>query len=336
MELFAWFIIIPFALLLLTILFNWIVKKRPLKGILNEVKGLFAWRVSDAGGPDWKLTVFEPQKSWYHVDLNPGLIVRHADGTWDYVLRTNDPEQRLFACFRRCTLMAPVWNQTCLCELDTKTHGVINGPSVILSDPRLEDARLFQYRRQLFASVDTLQDVLMNTKQVVAPINFRNTRPKVIKSNLNNYVSESQTEKNWQFFEHDNRMYVIYSVQPFRVFELQDFDSKRKVADHEWSLGHVHARGGTPPVRLGKQWYMVTHSKDYKMRAVTFDDSFRITKCTNKPLLNLPGHYIHFPCGLVYDERKDAFLVSTGINNKQVGILTVQKSHVDSLLERVF
>lgn len=336
MELFAWLVITPFALLLLTVLFNWIVKKRPLKGILNEVKGLFTWPISDARGPHWTLTIFRPQKSWIHADLNPGLIVRHTDGTWDYFLRKGDPKQRLFACFRRCMIMAPIWNQTCLCELDSTTYRVINKPIVILSDPRLEDARLFQYKQQLFASVDTLQDVLMNTKQVVVPINFVNTRPKVIKSNLNSYISESQTEKNWQFFEHNNQMHVIYSVQPFRVFELQNFDLKRKVAEQDWTLGQVHVRGGTPPVRIGNQFYMVTHSKDYKMYMVTFDESLRITKCTTCPLLTLPGHYIHFPCGLVYDERANTFLVSVGFNNKQIGILTVQKSRVDSLLDRVF
>lgn len=184
-------------------------------------------------------------------------------------------------------------------------------------------------------------DMQLNTKQVVVPIrrSASYTRPNIIKSPLNDYVSKIQTEKNWQFFEDHGKKYVVYTVQPLRIFELVGHDLRpaAKVADQHWTApDESNLRCGAPPVFIHDRFYMVTHSKDYKMYVVTFDRSFRMIGCTRGPLVTLPGHYIHFPCGLVYDERKDTFLVSTGINNKQLAILEVQKRYVDGLLSPVF
>jgi hypothetical protein len=329
----AWICVLPFVLF---VGFNWFIKRRPLKGIFQEIASMFALHVHNVDKDDWALTVLSPEKSsWMDVDLNPGMIVRHGDDTWDYVIRKDDPKQRLFVCFRRCFLSVPIRNQTWMYELCA-----IGRPRMLLNDSRLEDARLFSYDQQLYASVDMIVDMQFNTKQVVVPIRLNNIRPKIIKSSLNDYVSNIQTEKNWQFFEDHGKKYVVYTVQPLRIFELVGHDLRpvRKVAEQQWTAPDKSTlRCGTPPVFIHDRFYMVTHSKDYKMYIVTFDRSFRMIGCTRGSLINnLPGHYIHFPCGLVYDERKDTFLVSTGINNKQLAILEVQKRYVDGLLRPVF
>jgi hypothetical protein len=288
----------------------------------------------------WSLRIVDTKKPFYNVDCNPGMIVRHGDGTWDYRLREDDDRQCLFACFRRNFLTMPFKNETWMCSLNDDTICIQGEPHILLEDPRLEDARLFTYDQKLYASVTRLHyDVFRSAlyKQAIVPLENDQTRPTAIESSLNDYVSKRQMEKNWQFFQIGAKKYAIYSVQPFVVFELAGDDLKpvRKVTDFKWTTPGIQMRCGTPPVWVRDRFFMVVHSKDYKMYAVTLDASLNVVGYTKKPLIDCPGHYIQFPCGLVYDERTDVFLISMGINNKQVAVLKIAKSYLDKDIVRI-
>ena len=321
--------------LVLFVGYNLFVLRSPVSKVVRELTSVVSSPVRNTTTSACRLTIVDvPGASWLHTQLNPGLIVRHGDGSWDHVVHKIDQEQRLCMAYRQCKFGIPTWNRTWLCDVSLGDLRA-QRPRMISADSRLEDPRLFSYDGELHVAVSMVSMGATMAKQIVIPLRSK----KVIRSPLNSYVSEMHIEKNWQFFEYRRKKYVVYMVQPLRIFELTGDDLRpvAKVAEQDWTApDKAQLRGGAPPVFLSDRFYMVVHSKDYKIYILTFDRSFNMIGCTNRPLLTLPGHYIYFPCGLVYDERADAFLVSTGINNKQIGILTLQKSYVDNLLERVF
>ncbi len=157
-------------------------------------------------------------------------------------------------------------------------------------------------------------------------------------------------EKNWIFFEHDSRLFAIYSTQPHHVIVEIEGHTVNKVRftspEPVWHWGSI--RGGTPPVWIGDRWLVVFHSSvpsevaphfvRYYAGAYTFEAAppFKILQISETPLMQgseEDGHqvdpryvegwkpYVVFPCGLVLDKEK--FLVSLGINDWQCAIARV-------------
>jgi predicted GH43/DUF377 family glycosyl hydrolase len=42
---------------------------------------------------------------------------------------------------------------------------------------------------------------------------------------------------------------------------------------------------------------------------------------------------IYFPCGMVYDTMKDAFIISYGINDMSIAFMTISKENMDAKLD---
>lgn len=141
-------------------------------------------------------------------------------------------------------------------------------------------------------------------------------------------------EKNWLWFEHEGRFFMVYRNQPHEVVE---FDERLKVVKvHKTSFGnplwqHGEIRGGTPPVRVGNEYFSFFHSstpwigkkRRYHMGLYAFEANppFRITRMSTLPILSgskddpwfegLP--LVVFPCGAIF--RNGIWTVSLGVND---------------------
>ncbi len=144
-------------------------------------------------------------------------------------------------------------------------------------------------------------------------------------------------EKNWLWFSHDDALHLIYSAVPHEVVRWSEDIKAGQVWKTEpvhmpWSMGEI--RGGTTPVRIGKEYWTFFHSsitcapgagykRQYHMGAYAFEahPPFRITKITPRPLLTgspndhwLPGKpACIFPCGAVMRDGK--WLIVGGSND---------------------
>jgi len=128
-------------------------------------------------------------------------------------------------------------------------------------------------------------------------------------------------EKNWVFFEHAGKVHLVYSIFPHRVVEMpwktvgkEHITTRRNIL---WRYGEP--RGGTPPVRVGDEYFSFFHSslpcrtrsRRYYAGAYAFksEPPFEITRMSCVPLLfgseldplrrHLP--YVVFPAGAFYE-----------------------------------
>ena len=108
----------------------------------------------------------------------------------------------------------------------------------------------------------------------------------------------TKPEKNWVFFEHDGMVHLVYSVFPHRVVQMPWKQVGREYLTKKLNVlwRHGEPRGGTPPVRVGDEYFSFFHSATFwRVRsrkyhagvyAFSAEPPFEITRMSVMPLLN--------------------------------------------------
>lgn len=164
----------------------------------------------------------------------------------------------------------------------------------------------------------------------------------------------SAHEKNWVWFMQDDRWHFVYSFQPHVVVALVDglnmieYRSSLK-PPVPWLYGEI--RGGTPPVRVGDEYWSFFHSslawsgkkKRYYLGCYSFNSSppFSVRRMTLNPILTGSdqdsrihgGPLVVFPCGALYENGE--WLVSFGINDELCGWIKIPHQKLSDLVTPV-
>ena len=243
---------------------------------------------------------------------------------------------------------------------------------------RHEDPRLFVFKGKLYMGFATVHgqygvasqglvqlDASYKVKKVWYP-NYKNNRSVAIKGDVIREVAMGvfQTseaprdiEKNWIYFEYNDKLYFVYWFNPHQIVEmsLRTGDAKLKYQSRfdigdRWKFGEI--RGGTCPVKKGNYFYSFFHSslfmddKDgkrvhmYYAGAYKFEAKppFKVVAMTNTPLfqgdidvnLNSWGALCVFPCGSILENSK--WTVSYGYHDRECRIFTVKESELEKRL----
>ena len=151
-------------------------------------------------------------------------------------------------------------------------------------------------------------------------------------------------EKNWLWFEHARKPFMVYQAVPHQVLEWPDFSTfssplvyETRMGSFDWHYGEL--RGGTPPIRVGGEYWTFFHSslpwrkpkRQYFMGAYAFsvEPPFRMTRMSVAPLLAgsvadtwTPGlPLVVFPCGAIHENGK--WLVTFGVNDYVCGWIEI-------------
>lgn len=150
-------------------------------------------------------------------------------------------------------------------------------------------------------------------------------------------------QKNWNWFTHDYGVYLLYMTEPHEIVRWGADWTPEEVIRMQSKISvwepYGHPRGGTPPIRIGDEYWSFFHSstpwnewnrshpgdakRRYHMGAYAFEAKppFHITRITESPLLTgssrdpwMPGlPLVVFPCGSIL--RDGTWFVTMGIND---------------------
>lgn len=181
----------------------------------------------------------------------------------------------------------------------------------------------------------------------------------VFGGNGSNLGSQTAIEKNWNWILHDGSPYLIYSTCPehhiarftqsFQLapgIEANQYSTPWPEGIWEWG----QARGGTPAVLVGNEYWSFFHSstvwrttaptRQYHMGAYAFEASppFRITRITPEPLLSGSPFdrwgegkpLVVFPNGSLL--RNGTWTVTMGVNDLDSAFIDIPHNE---LLERM-
>lgn len=144
-------------------------------------------------------------------------------------------------------------------------------------------------------------------------------------------------EKNWAYFSHDGELFAVYDT-PRQVVLKLDLEANTVTrfagSDREMKWAYGEIRGGTPPVRVGEEYFAFFHSSFFPRSTAVFNRSiyamgmyafkakapFEITRFTPEPLMVGSIHdpcpqrpAVVFPAGAVHEDGR--WLVSYGHND---------------------
>lgn len=245
------------------------------------------------------------------------------------------------------------------------TNKVLNIPTLYEADNghyKFEDPRLFVFKNELYCMYITASLPLQTDKKPCASVGIckLNNKYDVVNNWLLPYGNNLQSdgsplksicylpkgnEKNWSFFEYENDLYLIYSINPHKVLKVDLSNSTLKeVGDTtfypEWRHGEL--RGGSCPIKVNDEYFGFFHSSFrykndkifphpiYVMGMYGFEAKppFKVTKISKAPILfgDIHGHIwstaVVFPCGAIYDKGK--WLVSYGYNDYASKIVEIK------------
>lgn len=206
-------------------------------------------------------------------------------------------------------------------------------------DEHVEDPRVFAHEGKIYMAWTSWRRTVPGNRahQAFGVIedNFAVNNPMhlVFGQNGPNVLRNRGHEKNWVWFMDGHGLHVIYSMNPHIVALVEDgkvVKTEAVASKLPWNYGE--ARGGTPPVRVGVEYYCFFHSSQpwihpyrrYFAGAYAFDAKppYKIVGMTTHPLLfgslqdprwNNSGPIVVFPCGSML--RDGVWKVTMGIND---------------------
>jgi len=158
-----------------------------------------------------------------------------------------------------------------------------------LAKYRVEDFRLFTYKGDLWTNFSCVgKDKTWISISKATPI--ETTFMEIDEVKLP--IETNKVEKNWVFFEHDNHLFCIYSLQPYIVFCKDyklwySFGGLKEVVFDWFHKGHTICNS-TNPIDIGEFYLMFFHTKEsgtYFHGAVLIDKAtLNIRHYTSKPI----------------------------------------------------
>ena len=143
----------------------------------------------------------------------------------------------------------------------------------------LEDMRIFIYRNEIYAFATTFEwGLYEKPNQVLCKLNgLEITRIVPL-----NYKQEYQ-QKNWCPFVWNDKICCVYSYEPLRILEIDEFTGEcKEIMNKYCEYNLVKFRGNTSPVFYNNEYIVIVHeyytkgSRHYFHRIIRFDENWNI------------------------------------------------------------
>lgn len=273
-----------------------------------------------------------------YLNYNPGIII-YENNKYSNIIRTNN-----YICkvafrneefrFTNSKIYEGTFdiNKYNLFDIKLKYDVYYN-----FNDPRFyyyEDPKFFVFDNKLYVSMTKItKNNLFIPKNVVLEYDNENS----IEYNfdyLNNIKGIYNREKNWQFFQNLNKYYLLYSIYPFIIYEIdKNFNVIQKVKEVNWEHKYQKIlRCNAPPIFINGIFYCIIHSYNngfYNTYFMTFNENFDILGYTLYPLFDNNKYRIIFSTGFIYNKLDNNFIILSGVDDKYMNLVKVNKRLLD-------
>lgn len=126
---------------------------------------------------------------------------------------------------------------------------------------RIEDFRVFKWNNELWCNHNFSVE---KVRPIISKINIGNSILEHKKIKVNFMLN--RVEKNWLFFEHENKLKFIYSINPLRIFSSEDgYEFEREIKIKTNLNKKYFWSGSTNPVEFDENHLMLfVHYRDEK------------------------------------------------------------------------
>lgn len=298
----------------------------------------------------------EPENTDYKHFNSSIIVYDKIKQGWSMTFNSKYPDNyRYFICYRYQDKNESKCSELWIYELENLiSYKIINNYCLLKSDTDkleyYEDPRFFIYNNNIYLSyvywmnnnnityIDwKTTDICIYQKNIILNFDENNIKLYCDKKDEktppfgNNLLTKNGKEKNWIYFEYNNELYILYSIIPFILLKYNIHDNTCSTVIHKTILSNIIIRNSTPIFfdHKLKKFIMYLHCTDYNIFECIFDIINLKININYEPVFssvyiynNVVKNGILFPCGLIYDEYTDNDILSLGVNDLKLGILT--------------
>jgi predicted GH43/DUF377 family glycosyl hydrolase len=208
-----------------------------------------------------------------------------------------------------------------------------------VNDESLEDARFTIINDKLHLIYNLVNE---KVTQQLSPYSRQNEKIEILKG-----ITLNDWEKNWVIFNKSNNKstYIIYSFYPtYIVYELDESDNLTKIKSYDFPFSIFgRVAGGTSPIEVNNKLYLFSHYRPsdapqwapiYNLSLIVLDnETLEIIGFCKDLLENIKiANNIIFCRGALYIENLETFILSLGIDDRDIKLISLDLKNVNSKL----
>lgn len=205
----------------------------------------------------------------------------------------------------------------------------------------IEDCRLFQFQEGFWCTCTTTDTSPGGRQQISlcklsSPV--KNETVDVEKLIPLNGPDPLRNEKNWLPFIYQDKLHVVYSFDPFIVFQ-PNIETGDCITTCKNSISYDFSqfRGSAPPIEFDEGYLCVVHEVvkrngcNYVRRFLFLDKNLNIQKVSKPFIFTHVG--IEICCGMAIDGEKKKLVLATASEDREAFLCIVDCDQVRSMLE---
>ena len=204
----------------------------------------------------------------------------------------------------------------------------------------LEDMRLFSLDDETYFTATTWQLHPGGLPQICVGKfqDFNNGFILVDNITLLKGPDAERCEKNWLPFVIGKELHVIYLYDPFIIYKVNITTGDCElVLNKEYNVDFKTFRGSSAPIEFDNGYLLTVHEVIwldrgyYVHRFMYLDKNLEVKKLSRPFTFKHKG--VEFCAGMIYDELKNALVLSVGIEDREACLCSVGADYVRSMLE---
>lgn len=157
---------------------------------------------------------------------------------------------------------------------------------------RMEDFRLFKHSGTIYANHTVCANINTSNIEASCGISVINEEKVAFKGKVELPIETKKVEKNWVFFSEGDKVYCIYSLNPYKLFFSIDhmqtwLPYETKKPELKW-IDKSYISNSTNPILIGDSYLVFFHTKSageyYHGALLISADTKEITHATRKPI----------------------------------------------------
>jgi hypothetical protein len=274
-----------------------------------------------------------------HFGANFGSDFKGENGKWQLTRKSMKDKMYIVGTFKN-NLHSGIF----YIEIEPYTWKLLSEVNIIRMGDKdvviYEDPRCFIYKGELYISCSFLIDKIAKVKLGVCKFDkeFKFVNEYIPPFGNNISDNNSAWEKNWVFFEFEERLFCVYIPSPFTVLEFNPntFQVINITSDNYYQRVPINKSYlcNTPPIFVnGKFWFFTHGPYEYSIYAMSFEKSengFKACKLAIDESYKKKEDVFHYTCNAVWDEIREQFILVGGWADRYPCIYTLSLKDIIS------
>jgi len=271
------------------------------------------------------------------LGANFGSIFKNINGEWQLTRKSITDQMYIVGTFRNDS-----HNGFIVVQIEPYTWKYLSEMKIIeIQDNNVaiyEDPRCFIYKGELYLSHSHLIDSIAKVKLAVCKLDseFKITKKWIPPFGNNINSNNSAWEKNWVFFEHEERLFCVYIPSPLYILEFNpiDFNVINASVDNYYERKNINKSFlcNTSPIFRNGKFHFFTHGPyNYNVSYMSFEVSnsgFKVSNISLDYIYKKQEDVYYYPSNTIWDDIRRQYILVGGWADRYPCVYTISENDI--------